>query len=97
MGCHAQSDFWSSAARYEPREESGVDTSGRPYGSSPLECLLVANADCDLRSGSLHNLSNSETLRLVAMKTLLKRRASGPSRVTSIRFFAGRRLLPGRG
>jgi hypothetical protein len=28
----------------------------------------VANADCDLRSGSLHNLSNSETLRLVTRK-----------------------------
>ena len=68
MGCHAQSDFGSSAARYEPREESGVDTAGRSYGPSPLECLLVANADCDLRSGSLHNLSNSETLRIITRK-----------------------------
>ena len=68
MGCHAQSDFWSSAARYEPREESGVDTAGRSYGPYPLECLLVANADCDLRSGSLHNLSNSETLRIITRK-----------------------------
>jgi hypothetical protein len=28
----------------------------------------VANADCDLRSGSLHNLSNSETLRIITGK-----------------------------
>jgi hypothetical protein len=68
MNCHAQSDLVSSAARYEPREESGVDTAGRSYGPYPLECLLVANADCDLRSGSLHNLSNSETLRIITRK-----------------------------
>jgi len=64
MGCHAQKDFLSSAARYEPREESSVDTVGDSGGPCPLECILVANAVFDLRRGSLHNLSNSETLCL---------------------------------